>query len=70
MICSGRSSRRRTPRVWEGGRTWTRSATASGLDQSVVSRVEQGLGNPTARTLALLARALDASLALVGRKAG
>jgi len=50
--------------------TQAQVAAASGLDQSVVSRVEQGLGNPTARTLALLARALDASLALVGRKAG
>jgi DNA-binding XRE family transcriptional regulator len=50
--------------------TQAQVAAASGLDQSVVSRVEQGLGNPTARTLALLARALDASLALVSRKAG
>jgi DNA-binding XRE family transcriptional regulator len=50
--------------------TQAQVAAASGLDQSVVSRVEQGLGNPTARTLALLARALDASLALVSHKAG
>lgn len=50
--------------------TQAQVAAASGLDQSVVSRVEQGLGNPTARTLALLARVLDASLALVSRKAG
>ena len=50
--------------------TQAQVAAASGLDQSVVSRVEQGLGNPTARTLAVLARALDASLALVSRKAG
>lgn len=50
--------------------TQAQVAAASGLDQSVVSRVEQGLGNPTARTLALLARALDASLVLVSRTAG
>ena len=49
--------------------TQAQVAAASGLDQSVVSRVEQGLGNPTARTLAPLARVLDA-LALVSRKAG
>ncbi len=45
-------------------------AAALGLDQSVVSRVEQELGDPTARTLALLTRALDAGVALVSRKAG
>ena len=50
--------------------TQAQVAAASGLDQSVVSRIEQGLGNPTARTLALLARALDARLTLVDRKAG
>jgi hypothetical protein len=50
--------------------TQSQVAAASGLDQSVVSRVEQGLGNPTARTLARLARALDARLALVSRRAG
>jgi DNA-binding XRE family transcriptional regulator len=32
-------------------------AAAAGLHQSVVSRIEQGVANPTARTLALLARA-------------
>ena len=42
-------------------------AAASGLHQSVVSRIEQGVANPTARTLALLARALDAKLTLTGR---
>jgi len=43
-------------------------AVASGLHQSVVSRIEQGVANPTARTLALLARALDARLTLTGRQ--
>jgi len=44
-------------------------AAASGLHQSVVSRIEQGVANPTARTLAVLARALDAKLTLTGRQA-
>ena len=44
-------------------------AAASGLHQSVVSRIEQGVANPTARTLAVLARALDAKLTLTGRRA-
>ena len=44
-------------------------AAASGLHQSVVSRIEQGVANPTARTLAMLARALDAELTLTGRHA-
>jgi transcriptional regulator with XRE-family HTH domain len=39
------------------------------LHQSVVSRIEQGVANPTARTLAVLARALDAKLTLTGRQA-
>jgi len=43
-------------------------AAASGLHQSVVSRIEQGVANPTARTLAVLARALDARLTLSGRQ--
>ena len=42
-------------------------AAASGLHQSVVSRIEQGVANPTARALTLLARALDAQLTLTGR---
>jgi ribosome-binding protein aMBF1 (putative translation factor) len=36
------------------------------LHQSVVSRIEQGVANPTARTLSVLARALDAKLTLTG----
>jgi len=44
-------------------------AAAAGLHQSVVSRIEQGVANPTARTLAVLARALDARLTLTGRQA-
>jgi ribosome-binding protein aMBF1 (putative translation factor) len=42
-------------------------AAASGLDQSVISRIEQGVANPTARTLGVLARALDAKLTLSSR---
>jgi DNA-binding XRE family transcriptional regulator len=45
-------------------------AAASGLHQSVVSRIEQGVANPTARTLGALARALDARLTITGRRAG
>ena len=44
-------------------------AAAAGLHQSVVSRIEQGVANPTARTLAVLARALDARLTLTSRQA-
>ena len=44
-------------------------AAASGLHQSVVSRIEQGVANPTARTLAVLARAPDAKLTLTGLRA-
>ena len=39
-------------------------ADASGLHQSVVSRIEQGVANPTVRTLSALARALDTRLTL------
>jgi len=42
-------------------------AAASGLHQSVVSRIEQGVSNPTARTLSAVARALDARLTLTCR---
>jgi ribosome-binding protein aMBF1 (putative translation factor) len=43
-------------------------AEASGLHQSMVSRIEQGVANPTVRTLSALARALDARLMLSGRR--
>jgi transcriptional regulator with XRE-family HTH domain len=43
-------------------------AAASGLHQSVVSRIEQGVANPTVRTLGALARALDARLTLSERR--
>ncbi len=43
-------------------------AAASGLHQSVVSRIEQGVANPTMRTLSALARALDARLTLICRR--
>ena len=45
-------------------------AAAAGLHQSVVSRIEQGVADPTVRTLEALARALDARLTLTGRRAG
>jgi len=51
------------------GMTQQQVAAASGLHQSVVSRIEQGVANPTARTLAALSRALDARLTLTGRQA-
>jgi len=43
-------------------------AAAAGLHQSVVSRIEQGVANPTVRTLGALARALDARLTLSERQ--
>lgn len=43
-------------------------ADASGLHQTVVSRIEQGVANPTVRTLGAVARALDARLTLTGRQ--
>ena len=45
-------------------------AAAAGLHQSVVSRIEQGVADPTVRTLEALARALDARPTLTGRRAG
>jgi transcriptional regulator with XRE-family HTH domain len=51
----------------ELGLTQQRVAAAAGLHQSVVSRIEQGVADPTARTLAALARALDARLTIAGR---
>lgn len=47
------------------GLTQQQVADAAGLHQSVVSRIEQGVANPTARTLSALARALDARLTLM-----
>lgn len=43
-------------------------ADASGLHQAVVSRIEQGVANPTVRTLGAVARALDARLTLTERR--
>ncbi len=43
-------------------------ADASGLHQTVVSRIEQGIANPTVRTLGAVARALDARLTLTERR--
>jgi DNA-binding XRE family transcriptional regulator len=42
-------------------------AEASGLHQSVVSRIEQGVANPTMRTLSAVVGALDARLTLAER---
>lgn len=50
--------------------TQAQVAAAAGLHQSVVSRIEQGVANPTVRTLEALARALDARLMFTGRRAG
>jgi len=50
--------------------TQQQAAAAAGLHQSVVSRIEPGVANPTARSLAVLARrALDARLTPTGRQA-
>lgn len=53
----------------ELGLTQQQVAAAAGLHQSVVSRIEQGLANPTVRTLEALARALDARLTITARRA-
>jgi XRE family transcriptional regulator, regulator of sulfur utilization len=57
-------------------RGWTQKqlAARSGVQQSELSRIERGEGNPTFRTLSALARALDVRLdfvdALVSEDAG
>lgn len=47
------------------GLTQTQLAERTGIDQSEVSRIERGASNATEDTLARLARALDAELAIV-----
>lgn len=50
---------------------WTQQqlAKASGVQQSEISRIESGEGNPTFRTLNALAEAADMTFKLVPRKA-
>ncbi|MBI2773267.1 MAG: helix-turn-helix transcriptional regulator [Chloroflexi bacterium] len=47
------------------GLTQTQIAEFTGVDQAEVSRIERGASNATEDTLARLARALDAELAIV-----
>lgn len=47
------------------GLSQTQLAELTGIDQSEISRIERGANNPTEDTLARLARALHAELAVV-----
>lgn len=51
---------------------WTQQqlATASGIQQSEISRIERGQGNPTFRTLQALAHAGKMTVAFVAAKSG
>lgn len=51
-------------------RGWTQQqlSKASGVQQSEISRIERGQGNPTYRTLDALARAGDMAVLLVPRR--
>lgn len=49
----------------EAGWTQRRLAEATWIDQSEISRIERGVGNPTEDTLALMAKALGMRLSLV-----
>ncbi len=51
----------------EIGMTQTQLAAASGIAQSVISRIERGDANPTVKTVSAIARALDARLTLAAR---
>lgn len=51
------------------GLTQVELATASGVPQSQISRIERGAVSPTATTLAKIAGVLDADLCLVERQA-
>ena len=48
--------------------TQVQLAKASGVQQSEISRIERGQGNPTYRTLQSLARALKMTIAFVASK--
>lgn len=45
--------------------TQTQLAEMTGVDQAEISRIERGVSNATEDTLARLARALDAELAII-----
>jgi DNA-binding XRE family transcriptional regulator len=49
------------------GMTQQQLADASGVQQSEISRIERGIGNPTAETLQRLASPLHAKVSLVHR---
>jgi transcriptional regulator with XRE-family HTH domain len=51
------------------GMTQTELATATGLNQADISRIERGAANPTEQTLLRIADALNADLRLVERPA-
>jgi transcriptional regulator with XRE-family HTH domain len=51
----------------ELGFTQVQLASASGIAQAVISRIEQGNANPTMKTIGTLARTLDAKLTLTAR---
>ena len=44
------------------GLTQAQLAAATGIDQSDISRIERGVGNPSINTLSRIAKALDAEL--------
>lgn len=50
------------------GWTQQRLAKASGVQQSEISRIERGQGNPTYSTLEALARAANMTVALIPRR--
>ena len=51
-------------------RGWTQQqlAKASGIQQSEISRIERGQGNPTYSTLEAIARSAEMTLALIPRR--
>jgi len=51
----------------ELGMTQVQLAAATGIAQSMISRIEQGNANPTVKTLNVLAQALDLRLTLTAR---
>ena len=50
------------------GMTQAQLATATGITQADISRIERGSGNPTEKTLDKIAEALDAELRFVPRE--
>ncbi len=49
------------------GMTQAELASATGINQSEISRIESGSANPTAKTLLRITEALDARVAFVDR---